>query len=808
MAVNKEIIQFTAKGLKPVQRDIKKLEKRIRKLDDAYKKSTQGGKGVTKGMGAMVAKLGLGYLAFRTLSSAIGGTIRVGKEFEKEMSNVAAISGATAAQMQALEKNAKELGRTTVYTASNVAALQVEFAKLGFGPASITNVTKATLDLAAVARVDLAEAAAVAGTTLRAFGLDSKDTSRVTDVMALSFSRSALDMRKFTDSMKFVAPVAKKVGFSVEGTTAIMGALANAGIDGSLAGTALRTVFLKLADTNSALSKRLGGSVKSADDLVPALKKLKDEGVDLTEMLGLVDKRAVTAFSILVEGSDDVGTLKDQLDNAAGSAERMASIQLDNLDGSMTILKSATEGLGIAIFDTFDKGLRDAVDGITDMVSGMTELVAVPVSQKMEEQRIAAIGLLSAISNLDKEDKLRKDLIFELETNYGDLHKKIGTAITDNEKLKKALIDVNAEMMNQIIIQGQQEAIEKEIKAQAKAWMEYRASTKAVGETMLRFNAHTKGTIDLTADLSTQLGQAKKFLEGKQYKNAFDGTIMYRDGLEGLSATLDMAIISQEMAKRGYDASTMSVADLQKTMAELRVELSIPLPVDTAPGGGGGEGGEGPAPADPILEATEAMEAYMAKQQAMVDSKAQEAEWLDVITEMYPKLAKNMGLVVDEEEKQKKIKEEKQKLLIEELKMASLVQGSAIDAMKAVVRAETMEAVAGLIAGYLKTTPPPWSLILAAGAGGVVAGLMDEALSSFASGGDFVTNGPQMIMVGDNDSGAEHVQVTPLGGAGSARASGAGAGSIVINISAPLVDETVIDSIIPAIAKAQRLGLA
>ena len=84
MAVNKEIIQFTAKGLKPVQRDIKKLEKQIRKLDAAYKKSTQGGKGVTKGMGAMVAKLGLGYLAFRTLSSAIGGTIRVGKQFEKE----------------------------------------------------------------------------------------------------------------------------------------------------------------------------------------------------------------------------------------------------------------------------------------------------------------------------------------------------------------------------------------------------------------------------------------------------------------------------------------------------------------------------------------------------------------------------------------------------------------------------------------------------------------------------------------------------------------------------------------------------
>ena len=258
MAVNKEIIQFTAKGLKPLQRDIKTLEKQIRKLDRAYKASTKSSKGSTKSMGAMIAKLGLGYLAFRALTGAVGGAVRVGKEFEKEMSNVAAISGATGLQIQALEANAKELGRTTVFTASNVAQLSTSFAKLGFSADEIVKATKGTLALAAVARVDLGQAAAVAGTTLRAFGLSAGETGRVTDVMALSFSRSALDIQKFTDSMKFVAPVAKKVGFNIEGTTAIMGALANAGIDGSLAGTALRTIFLKLADTNSDLSKRLG----------------------------------------------------------------------------------------------------------------------------------------------------------------------------------------------------------------------------------------------------------------------------------------------------------------------------------------------------------------------------------------------------------------------------------------------------------------------------------------------------------------------------------------------------------------------
>ena len=146
----------------------------------------------------------------------------------------------------------------------------------------------------------------------------------------------------------------------------------------------------------------------------------------------------------------------------------------------------------------------------------------------------------------------------------------------------------------------------------------------------------------------------------------------------------------------------------------------------------------------------------------------------------------------------------KQKLVLQELKQAALVQGSAQDAMRAVVRAETMEAVSGYISSVLKTVPYPLNLILAAGGGAVVGGLMDKAIGSFATGGDFVTSGPQMMMVGDNPGGRERVQVTPIG---SPNIEGP-QGGITLNISAPLVDETVIDHIIPAIQKAQRLNLA
>jgi hypothetical protein len=150
------------------------------------------------------------------------------------------------------------------------------------------------------------------------------------------------------------------------------------------------------------------------------------------------------------------------------------------------------------------------------------------------------------------------------------------------------------------------------------------------------------------------------------------------------------------------------------------------------------------------------------------------------------------------------VSRQKEKQLTQDLKGAALQQSSAKDALKAVIRAESMEAVAGYIASVFKTVPYPFNLILAATGGAAVAGAIDKGLASFATGGDFVTSGPQMIMVGDNPGGQERVRVDPLS---SPNISGSG-GGITLNISAPLVDETILDTIIPAIEKAQRMNLA
>ena len=165
--------------------------------------------------------------------------------------------------------------------------------------------------------------------------------------------------------------------------------------------------------------------------------------------------------------------------------------------------------------------------------------------------------------------------------------------------------------------------------------------------------------------------------------------------------------------------------------------------------------------------------------------------------------AKGVDKVVASENKQLAIKIAKRKLIIEELKQAALVQGTAEDAMKAVVRAETMEAVAGYISSVLKTVPFPLNVVLAAGGGAFASGLIDKGMAKFAQGGQFITEGAEAIVVGDNPSGRERVTVEPLGGD-----PGFSGSSVNINFSGNVLSQDFIeDEAIPMIKEAIRRGV-
>lgn len=268
--------------------------------------------------------------------AAIGAvSFNVFKGFEQEMSKVQAVSGATADEFKALSDNAKELGASTMFSAREVASLQTEFAKLGFSATEITKVTGATLALAQASGTDLARAAEVAGSTLRAFGLDASQTNVVTDVMAKSFSTSALDMETFAESMKYVAPVAKSAGMSIQETSAMLAVMADAGIKGSQAGTSLRRIISEIGATGKPTAE--------------ALKDLANQGIGLADAKDEVGRSAQSALLVLAGGVDRIAPLTEEYKNAGGAAQEMADIMGNTAFGASKRLESAMEGLMISI---------------------------------------------------------------------------------------------------------------------------------------------------------------------------------------------------------------------------------------------------------------------------------------------------------------------------------------------------------------------------------------------------------------------------------------------------------------------------
>ena len=351
---------------------IKNLQSKLKKAEAGFTNTEKKVTASTSRISKNIVSLGTQLVGAFAIASVVRNSINTLVEFEATMSKVKAITGATASEFSQLEKDAKRLGETTRFTASQVGQLQIEYAKLGFTTQEILDATEATLQLSIITGDDLASAAAVAGTTIRAFGLDASETQRVVDLMATSFTSSALDIEKFRESMKLVAPVANAAGFSVEDTTALLAKLADAGISGSLAGTSLRNIFTRLADSSSDLSRQLGGGITNSVQLAEALGKMRDRGVDLSQALELTDRRAVSAFNVLIEGSGTLEVLSEKFSDVTGNAKEMADEISDNLEGDVKRLASAWEGLIL----TQEEGgslLREVTQLLTSSVNGLTD---------------------------------------------------------------------------------------------------------------------------------------------------------------------------------------------------------------------------------------------------------------------------------------------------------------------------------------------------------------------------------------------------------------------------------------------------
>lgn len=378
----------------PIRRMGRSVKGFTSRLQVAEAKVVRSFRRMTRAVGQFGIALGATALVM-VATHALG----VMKDFEQANANLSAVLQKSASETKALSDNAKLLGATTAFTATQVVGLQTSYARLGFVEDEILQMTNSTLALAAATNTDLSQAALQVGAALNAFGLEASQAGRVADVFALSTSKSALDMEKLAASMDKVAPIADKFGFGLENSVALLGKLSDAGFDASTAGTATKNILLNMADANGKLAKALGGPVSTMDELVQGLVRLRGTGVDLAGMLELTDKRSVAAFATFLSGAEDVLKLNNALMKAGGTAQTMADTQLDTLQGSLTILKSAYEGFILSLEDgtgPFAKNLRLAVDvaaAMLSMASGMQQTIGPLTERQAQVKKLAENGL-------------------------------------------------------------------------------------------------------------------------------------------------------------------------------------------------------------------------------------------------------------------------------------------------------------------------------------------------------------------------------------------------------------------------------
>ena len=323
--------------------------------------------------------VGLVMLFVRQLT----GSAKTLREFEQANANLSTILGTTRDGMKALTDSALSLGRTTEYTARQVTELQTELAKLGFGQGSIIAMQKSVLQFATAVGANLADAASVAGSTLRAFNLTSAETDETLATLAVATNNSALSFDRIQTSIGTVFPVANAFGLTVKDTTALLGALANAGFDASSAATAARNIILYLADANGKLAKAMGGPAKTFDEIIDAMIELRKAGTDLNEALELTDRRSVAAFSALLSGAESARELRQSLEDVSGELQRISEERLNTVEGSTKLLQSAWEGLTLA-FQNSNGAIKDTIDWLTRLVQA-TQRALFPESTFISE---------------------------------------------------------------------------------------------------------------------------------------------------------------------------------------------------------------------------------------------------------------------------------------------------------------------------------------------------------------------------------------------------------------------------------------
>lgn len=347
-------------------------------------------KGIETGLKKVssIAKTGIAttVTAISGMSTALAGvtgySIKVGSSFEAGMSKVQAVSGASNEQLQRLSDKAKEMGATTKFSATEAADAMNYMAMAGWKTEDMLNGIDGIMNLAAASGEDLATTSDIVTDALTAFGLSASDSTHFADVLAAASSNANTNVSMMGETFKYVAPVAGSLGYSAEDCAVAIGLMANSGIKASQSGTALRSMFSRLAKPSKEVKEAMEklnisltdshGNMKSLDTLMGDLRN-SFSGLSESEKAemasSLAGQEAMSGLLAIVNASDaDFNKLKDAIYGADGASAKMAETMQDNLQGKITILKSTIDGLGIKIYEEIEDPMKEAAEGATDSV--------------------------------------------------------------------------------------------------------------------------------------------------------------------------------------------------------------------------------------------------------------------------------------------------------------------------------------------------------------------------------------------------------------------------------------------------------
>lgn len=565
-----------AQAYNKMSAEAKRGDKALKKLDKSVGdnfRNVGNYKGAITGLISTLGTLGAGIGIGQIFRNVTGIMIN----FDQAQADLSAITGKTKQELAGLTEQAKELGATTQFSATQITEMQIELGKLGFTTDQIIKSTEAVSNFASATGSDLASASKVAGASLRMFNLDATEMDRVVSTLGVATTKSALSFADFESAMSNVGPVANSFGFTIEDSVTLLAKLKDAGFEASKGSVAVRNIFLKLADASSPLAKSIGGPVKSMDDLVQAFKKLKAEGTDLGKALELTDARSVSAFSVFLEQADTLTSFKDSITDVNAELEMMAKKRLDSVQGKITLLSSAWEGFILGVDDSTgaSEKLKDMIGGLAENLSQIMNVVMTAIEVFIKYQIIIKSSVLA--------NRLYTASLMMMSTNMKGLTGALSVLRAGFQRLGQALsknifgivLIVAMELFQEFSkLNGIMETTERNAERLAEAESKLANETqKEVDEVNLLFDAlknTNKESTDrkqLIDEINSKYGTTLKNLEDeKKFVEQIDGA--YKDLMTTIQAKS-----KQEAVRMRFEMASQDLAKVQFEMEKAESKL-------------------------------------------------------------------------------------------------------------------------------------------------------------------------------------------------------------------------------------------